>query len=161
MVCSARLLDVSHPLTSSFCSYVSPAHHNSRYFCTNPKSTVRWRSMSLSDPDVSMDASAASIDADSAAKNAAGFCIIEGPETVQDFDKMDIQEIQDNIGYVDAMLQKLEKEIDDVDAKIGDRWRVLDRALRRLISLISPASCSNDFFDFSLVLKGKLLRASL
>ena len=28
---------------------------------------------------------------------------------------------------VDAMLQKLEKEIDDVDAKIGDRWRFLDR----------------------------------
>jgi hypothetical protein len=24
-------------------------------------------------------------------------CIIEGPETVQDFDKMDVQEIQDNI----------------------------------------------------------------
>ncbi|XP_071689556.1 uncharacterized protein [Rutidosis leptorrhynchoides] len=31
------------------------------------------------------------------------------------------------INRVDAMLQKLEKEIDDVDAKIGDRWRVLDR----------------------------------
>ncbi|XP_057475613.1 uncharacterized protein LOC130763662 [Actinidia eriantha] len=31
------------------------------------------------------------------------------------------------IGRVDAMLQKLEKEIDDVDAKIGDRWRLLDR----------------------------------
>ncbi|KZV37352.1 leucine zipper-ef-hand containing transmembrane protein [Dorcoceras hygrometricum] len=28
---------------------------------------------------------------------------------------------------VDVMLQKLEKEIDDVDAKIGDRWRLLDR----------------------------------
>lgn len=28
---------------------------------------------------------------------------------------------------VDAMLQNLEKEIDDVDAKIGDRWRLLDR----------------------------------
>ncbi|GKV32812.1 hypothetical protein SLEP1_g41386 [Rubroshorea leprosula] len=28
---------------------------------------------------------------------------------------------------VDAMLQKLEKEIDEVDAKIGDRWRLLDR----------------------------------
>lgn len=28
---------------------------------------------------------------------------------------------------VDAMLHKLEKEIDDVDAKIGDRWRLLDR----------------------------------
>ncbi|XP_059435949.1 uncharacterized protein LOC132168883 [Corylus avellana] len=31
------------------------------------------------------------------------------------------------IGRVDAMLHKLEKEIDDVDAKIGDRWRLLDR----------------------------------
>uniref|UniRef100_A0A0D6R0M2 Mitochondrial proton/calcium exchanger protein n=1 Tax=Araucaria cunninghamii TaxID=56994 RepID=A0A0D6R0M2_ARACU len=31
------------------------------------------------------------------------------------------------INRVDAMLQKLEKELDDVDAKIGDRWRILDR----------------------------------
>ncbi|KAI3493595.1 hypothetical protein L1887_40797 [Cichorium endivia] len=31
------------------------------------------------------------------------------------------------INRVDGMLQNLEKEIDDVDAKIGDRWRVLDR----------------------------------
>ncbi|XVE80831.1 hypothetical protein DITRI_Ditri15bG0011900 [Diplodiscus trichospermus] len=31
------------------------------------------------------------------------------------------------IEKVDAMLQNLEKEIDDVDAKIGDRWRLLDR----------------------------------
>ncbi|TYH87546.1 hypothetical protein ES332_D01G124100v1 [Gossypium tomentosum] len=31
------------------------------------------------------------------------------------------------IEKVDAMLQNLEKEIDDVDAKIGDRWRVPDR----------------------------------
>lgn len=30
---------------------------------------------------------------------------------------------------VDAMLQNLEKEIDDVDAKIGDRWQLLDRWL--------------------------------
>lgn len=28
---------------------------------------------------------------------------------------------------VDAMLQKLEKEIDDVDARIGNRWQLLDR----------------------------------
>ncbi|CAN1798772.1 Protein ORANGE, chloroplastic [Linum perenne] len=28
---------------------------------------------------------------------AAGFCIIEGPETVEDFAKMELQEIQDNI----------------------------------------------------------------
>ncbi|XAR64546.1 hypothetical protein NMG60_11008272 [Bertholletia excelsa] len=31
------------------------------------------------------------------------------------------------IDRVDAMLHKLEKELDDVDAKIGDRWRLLDR----------------------------------
>ncbi|CAI9262549.1 unnamed protein product [Lactuca saligna] len=31
------------------------------------------------------------------------------------------------INRVEAMLQNLEKEIDDVDAKIGDRWRVLDK----------------------------------
>ncbi|XP_048233016.1 mitochondrial proton/calcium exchanger protein-like isoform X2 [Ricinus communis] len=31
------------------------------------------------------------------------------------------------IERVDAMLQNLEKEIDDVDAKIGDHWRILDR----------------------------------
>ncbi|CAL2275560.1 unnamed protein product [Prunus armeniaca] len=31
------------------------------------------------------------------------------------------------INKVDAMLQNLEKEIDDVDAHIGDRWQLLDR----------------------------------
>lgn len=31
------------------------------------------------------------------------------------------------IDRVDAMLQKLEKEIDDVDEKIGSRWRLLDK----------------------------------
>ncbi|KAI3809340.1 hypothetical protein L1987_25312 [Smallanthus sonchifolius] len=31
------------------------------------------------------------------------------------------------IEKVDAMIQKLEKEIDDVDAKIGDRWKLLHR----------------------------------
>lgn len=37
---------------------------------------------------------ATSVDSD---KNAAGFCIIEGPETVEDFAKMELQEIRDNI----------------------------------------------------------------
>ncbi|KAJ4830254.1 hypothetical protein Tsubulata_021217 [Turnera subulata] len=36
------------------------------------------------------------------------------------------------IDRVDAMLQKLEKEIDDVDAKIGDRWRLLDRLIESI-----------------------------
>ncbi|EHA8592579.1 putative mitochondrial proton/calcium exchanger protein [Cocos nucifera] len=31
------------------------------------------------------------------------------------------------IDRVDALLQELEKEIDDVDAKIGSRWQILDR----------------------------------
>lgn len=31
------------------------------------------------------------------------------------------------IDKVDSMLQNLEKEIDDVDAKIGNHWRILDR----------------------------------
>ncbi|KAI4342858.1 hypothetical protein MLD38_027426 [Melastoma candidum] len=31
------------------------------------------------------------------------------------------------INRVDTMLHNLEKEIDDVDAKIGDRWRLLDK----------------------------------
>uniref|UniRef100_K3Y5K8 Mitochondrial proton/calcium exchanger protein n=1 Tax=Setaria italica TaxID=4555 RepID=K3Y5K8_SETIT len=31
------------------------------------------------------------------------------------------------VDRVDAMLQKLEKEIDDVDARIGNRWQLLDR----------------------------------
>lgn len=35
---------------------------------------------------------------------------------------------------VDAMLQKLEKEIDDVDAKIGDRWRLLDKYVSEHVS---------------------------
>ena len=34
-----------------------------------------------------------------------------------------------HVSQVDTMLQTLEKEIDDVDAKIGDRWRLLDRFL--------------------------------
>lgn len=38
-----------------------------------------------------------SVDSDSAEKNVSGFCIIEGPETVEDFSKMQLQEIQDNI----------------------------------------------------------------
>ncbi|KAG8071654.1 hypothetical protein GUJ93_ZPchr0006g45639 [Zizania palustris] len=34
---------------------------------------------------------------DEQAASSPGFCIIEGPETVQDFEKLDLQEIHDNI----------------------------------------------------------------
>ncbi|RVW74745.1 hypothetical protein CK203_047925 [Vitis vinifera] len=46
------------------------------------------------------------------------------------------------IDRVDAMLQNLEKEIDDVDAKIGDRWRLLDRDLSAQGIACSIAGCS-------------------
>ena len=39
------------------------------------------------------------------------------------------------------MLHKLEKEIDDVDAKIGDRWRLLDRlSIFRLLVDVNSTS---------------------
>lgn len=41
---------------------------------------------------------------------------------------------------VDSMLHKLEKEIDDVDAKIGDRWRLLDR----FVALLKPYLLTGD-----------------
>lgn len=34
------------------------------------------------------------------------------------------------------MLHKLEKEIDDVDAKIGDRWRLLDRFVHCFFDIV-------------------------
>ncbi|XP_059461020.1 protein ORANGE-GREEN, chloroplastic [Corylus avellana] len=96
MLCSGRLLAVSYP--------PNPPRPNSCHFWSsrirhvNPKLSSRWRSRA-SDPDSSSSSSsfATSIDSDTTDKNAAGFCIIEGPETVQDFVKMELQEIQDNI----------------------------------------------------------------
>lgn len=40
------------------------------------------------------------------------------------------------------MLQKLEKEIDDVDAKIGDRWRLLDRYVCTETLIIWTTNCT-------------------
>lgn len=40
---------------------------------------------------------------------------------------LEISYLLANVFQVDSMLQNLEKEIDDVDAKIGDHWRILDR----------------------------------
>lgn len=41
------------------------------------------------------------------------------------------------IFQVDAMLHKLEKELDDVDLKIGDRWRILDRYIPSALFLVT------------------------
>ncbi|CAH2043974.1 unnamed protein product [Thlaspi arvense] len=89
MSCLGRFLSVSYPpdpYVSRFSVYqLSSLRRNRRLI---------WR-FSASDPESSSPAS--SLDSDSADKFAAGFCIIEGPETVQDFAKMQLQEIQDNI----------------------------------------------------------------
>ncbi|MED6167258.1 hypothetical protein PIB30_001154 [Stylosanthes scabra] len=61
------------------------------------RSTWKWR-VTAQDSS-SSESSSFALDSDTSDKNASapGFCIIEGPETVQDFDKMELQEIQDNI----------------------------------------------------------------
>ncbi|KAL4018850.1 hypothetical protein IC575_022476 [Cucumis melo] len=58
----------------------------------------RWRSMASDSTDSSSSSSfAPSVESDPSDKTSASFCIIEGPETVQDFAKMELQEIQENI----------------------------------------------------------------
>ncbi|KAJ8626005.1 hypothetical protein MRB53_019312 [Persea americana] len=93
MTCSGRILALSFsPTPPNPCKTpVTDASFPQR----GPKSTPRWRSMAVG-PDSSSFAT--STDPSSVDRNnAAGFCIIEGPETVQDFASMQLQEIQDNI----------------------------------------------------------------
>ncbi|KAL1324842.1 hypothetical protein HN51_034964 [Arachis hypogaea] len=72
--------------------FVQHRHVNLKF-----RSTWRWRVMAQDSS--SSESSSFAIDSDTSDKNASapGFCIIEGPETVQDFAKMELQEIQDNI----------------------------------------------------------------
>ncbi|KAK3033218.1 hypothetical protein RJ639_033098 [Escallonia herrerae] len=92
MAFAARFSAPSCPVTPSF-SPSSP-FLDYRFLQGKLKSNLKWRSMLL-EPDAS--SFVPSNDSDASDKNAAGFCIIEGPETVQDFAKMELQEIQDNI----------------------------------------------------------------
>lgn len=92
MVCAVRMLYLSCS-TTSFCPSTS-SFASTRYVHGNRRNSIRWQSMA-SDADASSYAT--SIDSESSDKNAAGFCIIEGPETVEDFAKMELQEIRDNI----------------------------------------------------------------
>ncbi|KAL5569737.1 hypothetical protein UlMin_026312 [Ulmus minor] len=92
MLCLGRALALPHP-TNRFNSH--NFHVSSfRFNHGRPRLSSKWRSMASESESSSF---APSIDSDSADKNAAGFCIIEGPETVQDFANMELQEIQDNI----------------------------------------------------------------
>ncbi|KAG8085087.1 hypothetical protein GUJ93_ZPchr0010g10442 [Zizania palustris] len=51
------------------------------------------------------------------------------------------------IERVDAMLHKLEKEIDDVDARIGNRWQLLDRDLDGKVTPEEVATTANYLKD--------------
>ncbi|KAL0913817.1 hypothetical protein M5K25_017306 [Dendrobium thyrsiflorum] len=83
-----------------FVASLSPTPHRSSWRRRIAQSRLdnRWRVLVSGDADSSSSSSVGSDAAgDSTDKNPAGFCIIEGPETVQDFAKMELQEIQDSI----------------------------------------------------------------
>ncbi|KAG7017095.1 Protein ORANGE-GREEN, chloroplastic, partial [Cucurbita argyrosperma subsp. argyrosperma] len=64
------------------------------------KLSSRWRCQSMASDSADSSSSssfAPSIESDPSDKNSASFCIIEGPETVEGFAKMELQEIQENI----------------------------------------------------------------
>ncbi|XP_007038235.2 PREDICTED: uncharacterized protein LOC18605259 [Theobroma cacao] len=88
MVCLSRVLAVSYTVKPS--RPYNRSCFSSELVHATPKLNTRWRSMATEPESSSF---APSIDSES----TAGFCIIEGPETVQDFAKMELQEIQDNI----------------------------------------------------------------
>ncbi|KAH0456146.1 hypothetical protein IEQ34_014053 [Dendrobium chrysotoxum] len=83
-----------------FVASLAPTPHRSSWRRRIAQSQLanRWRVLVSGDADSS---SSSSVDSDAAGdstdKIPAGFCIIEGPETVQDFAKMELQEIQDSI----------------------------------------------------------------
>ncbi|XP_019263624.1 PREDICTED: protein ORANGE, chloroplastic isoform X1 [Nicotiana attenuata] len=90
MVCSGRILCLSCS-TTPFCPSTSRYLH--RRNLRNNINNIKWQSMA-SDADAS---AFTTFDSESSDKTAPGFCIIEGPETVEDFAKMELQEIRDNI----------------------------------------------------------------
>ncbi|PON60024.1 Heat shock protein DnaJ, cysteine-rich domain containing protein [Parasponia andersonii] len=96
MLCLGRALALSQPINRIHVHlYHSPSSTSSSGFgVVRPKLSSKWRCMA-SDSDSS--SFAPSIDSEPIDKTAAGFCIIEGPETVEDFANMELQEIQDNI----------------------------------------------------------------
>ncbi|XP_014494457.1 protein ORANGE, chloroplastic [Vigna radiata var. radiata] len=91
MLCLGRFAGVSYPIKSYSSSWRDNTNNKTLPLNAN---RLRWRFMAQ-ESDSSF---APSLDSDASDKTAAtGFCIIEGPETVQDFAKMELQEIQDNI----------------------------------------------------------------
>ncbi|GAA0142997.1 hypothetical protein LIER_03775 [Lithospermum erythrorhizon] len=84
-ICSApfNTTPFNNPNNNAFSSNIKYSDKNNYYYY----SILRWRVMSTDNADETI----------SEKNGASAFCIIEGPETVQDFAKMELQEIQDNI----------------------------------------------------------------
>ncbi|XP_068328951.1 protein ORANGE-ORANGE, chloroplastic-like isoform X1 [Pyrus communis] len=101
MLCSSRLLAIYFPVNRCSPYELHSAGCSKFSYPRSPISTgsSRWRSLAMaSEPDSSSFAPSVDSDPNPAADtNPAGFCIIEGPETVQDFATTELQEIQDNI----------------------------------------------------------------
>ncbi|GMG99275.1 hypothetical protein Nepgr_001115 [Nepenthes gracilis] len=98
MLSCSKILAISYPTKLLFLPFRRKFSNIS--FCQRSiELDLRWRCMAsmASDSDPSSSSFASSLDSDSSNVNSSAFCIIEGPETVQDFAKMELQEIQDNI----------------------------------------------------------------
>ncbi|XP_010443991.1 PREDICTED: uncharacterized protein LOC104726758 [Camelina sativa] len=89
MSCLGRILSVTYPRDPY--NHRCSEHKLSSSSSLGRNRRFRWRRLTALNPESS------SLDSESESKFAAGFCIIEGPETVQDFAKMQLQEIKDNI----------------------------------------------------------------
>ncbi|KAK1261457.1 hypothetical protein QJS04_geneDACA008672 [Acorus gramineus] len=93
MICSGRIVTCSPSPTPSIPPRIPTA--GPRW---PDSSCLRWRPPSAAaDPDASSVGASDPDSSDRNASSAGSFCIIEGPEMVQDFAKMELQEIQDNI----------------------------------------------------------------
>ncbi|XP_078438164.1 protein ORANGE, chloroplastic-like [Wolffia australiana] len=86
MLCTGRIITCSSPCKPQFWRKNNPA-------------LIRWRSAATSSGGEfdAFSPISSSPSSTSVADSATGFCIIEGPETVQDFAKMELKEIQENI----------------------------------------------------------------
>ncbi|MED6170182.1 hypothetical protein PIB30_028416 [Stylosanthes scabra] len=94
MLCLGRFAGLSiNPIPLSDSTRFVHHHH------LNLKLRSTWTWRVTAQDSSSSESSSFALDSDTSDKNASapGFCIIEGPETVQDFAKMELQEIQDNI----------------------------------------------------------------
>ncbi|KAG2699177.1 hypothetical protein I3760_07G180800 [Carya illinoinensis] len=118
MLCSGRVLAVSQHINPLF-PYRFP-HRSARFRHVKHELDSRWRSR-VADPGSSSSSSssssfAASFDFDPTEKKTAGFCIIEGPETEQDFVAMELQEIQ---GCIRSRRNKIFLHMEELELKLG------------------------------------------